>query len=237
MRKFGLRVSGGLSLLSFLALNGPASAAVTVKPIGSRTMLRTTENPAQKLESLVVDVNGERRRIEPGSGLTVVSGDLVTVVEAWLVDKSRPIALVDVVGFRSRGRANTQDERGIVIDSGRDFEPRQSEGGRGVEYFIRASGSGVLYGEARLKIESPKLISFEVEVNGKRQTLTDGDKIHLSPQDGIKVLSIQTNIRGNENVRYDLRESRDASGRLVKELRFKRGEAIFAKIPVEWLGS
>jgi hypothetical protein len=237
MKDLSLNPKNMAYFFAFSVLGVLLISSAVVKPAGSKSVLRTTDNPALKLESLVVDVNGERRRVEPAAGITVVRGDLVTVIEAWLVDKSKPVAQVDIAGFKSRSQRNLTDERGIVIDTARDLEPRQSEGGLGAEYLIRASGSGVFFGETKIKIENPKLVSFEIEVNGKRQVLTDGARIRLSPQDGIKVISIQTNVRGNENVRYDLNQSKDPSGRAVRELRFKRGEFIFAKIPVDWLGS
>ncbi len=214
-----------------------ASAAVALRPMGGASLLRQVDNPASRLESLVVEVNGERRRVEPATGLTVVRGDLVTIVEAWLVDKSKLAPVVDISGFTSRLKRNGQDDRGKVVDTNRDFDPRQSEGGRGDRYAIRVIGSGVLYGETFLTIEAPALISFEVEVNGERRKLTPGDKLALSPRDGIRVIDIRTNVRGNENVRHNMSKIRNPDGTFAREIRFTRGEAVFARIPIDWQGS
>jgi hypothetical protein len=214
-----------------------ASAAVALRPMGGTSMLRQVDNPASRLESLVVEVNGERRRVEPASGFTVVRGDLVTVVEAWLVDKSKQAPIVDIAGFTTRLKRSGQDDRGKVVDTNRDFDPRQSEDGKGDRYAIRVIGSGVLYGETFLTIEEPALISFEVEVNGERRKLTPGDKLALSARDGIRVIDIRTNVRGNENVRHDLAKKRNRDGTVTREIRFTRGEAVFARIPIDWQGS
>jgi hypothetical protein len=82
----------------------------------------------------------------------------------------------------------------------------------------------------------PTLLSFEVEVNGQRQKLTVGDKLSLGSHDGIRVTNIQTNIRGNENVAHELASKRLSSGRFQKEIRFTRGDLVFARIPIEWQG-
>ena len=220
-----------------LMFDVPVSAAVALRPMGGASLLRQVDNPASRLESLVVEVNGERRRVEPAGGLTVVRGDLVTIVEAWLVDKSKLAPIVDIAGYTSRLKRSGQDDRGKVVDTNRDFDPRQSLDGNGGRYAIRVSGSGVLYGETFLTIAAPELFSFEVEVNGERRKLTPGDKLALSPKDGIRVIDIRTNVRGNENVRHDLAKKKNPDGTITREIRFTRGEAVFARIPIDWQGS
>lgn len=207
------------------------------KSAGDRLSQRSSPRKTPRLESLLVDVNGERRRVEPMDGFAVVRGDLLTIIDAWFVDRAKAQLKVDIVGLLNKGGKNGLNEVGRVIDTGRDFDPRLSENGRGERYKIRVFAAGVLHGEATLIIERPRLISFDVAVNGERQTIREGEKLSLSAHDGVRVLEIRTNIRGNENVRHDLSTDKGADGRLKREIRFKRGGAIFAKIPIEWRGS
>ena len=215
----------------------PVCAAVALRPMTGNSLLRKVDNPASRLESLVVEVNGERRRVEPETGLTVVRGDLVTIVDAWLVDKSKIAPIVDIAGFTPRAKRNGQDDRGRVVDTSRDFDPRHSEDGRGDRYSIQVIGSGVLYGETFLKIEAPALISFDVEVNGERRRLSPGDTLSLSAHDGIRVVEVRTNVRGNENIRHEMLKKKNGKGTFTREIRFTRGEAVFARIPIDWQGS
>jgi hypothetical protein len=53
----------------------------------------------------------------------------------------------------------------------------------------------------------------------------------MGPSDVIRVIDVRTNVRGNENVKYDKLYSRS-----VKEIRFSRGGRVFARIPIEWQG-
>jgi hypothetical protein len=59
----------------------------------------------------------------------------------------------------------------------------------------------------------------------------------LAASDQVRVLEVRTNVRGNENVKYDLVTKDWADGRPRKELRFSRGDIVFARIPIDWKGS
>jgi hypothetical protein len=213
-----------------------ANRAERAAPIrqGGRIGIRKSVSPSLRLESMVVEVNGERRRVDPAVGFSVVRGDLVTVIDGWLLDKSKVVPLIDIVGFASKLKTLAQGDRGKVINTGRDLDVKQSIGGKGVSYEILALGSGVEYGSVTMSIEAPTLLSFEVEVNGEHRKLGAGDQLSLGPHDGIRVTDIRTNIRGNENVSHELGSVPGKKGRVIKEIRFARGDLVFARIPIQW---
>lgn len=212
------------------------SGAERAAPIrqGGRIGIRKSVSPSLRLESMVVEVNGERRRVDPAVGFSVVRGDLVTVIDGWLLDKSKVVPLIDVVGFASKLKTSAQGDRGKIINTGRDLNAKESIGGKGMRYEILALGSGVEYGSVTMSIEAPTLFSFEVEVNGERRKLGAGDQLSLGPHDGIRVTDIRTNIRGNENVSHELGSVPGKRGRVSKEIRFARGDLVFARIPIQW---
>lgn len=189
------------------------------------------KDPAKQLESLVVEVNGERRIVDPKVGIEVVSGDLFTIVEAYLVDKAAAVKTVDLIGFRSRVTGHSHDDRGRVIDTGRNLSKKRSLSGDGAKYRIEAFGPEGLYGVTVLNIREPELLSFDVEINGKLEKILPGQSLKLRSSDTIRIVDVRTNVRGNENVKYDAKV-----GRRSKEIRFSRGDKIFARISIDWQG-
>lgn len=204
------------------------SVALAVEP--TEAAVRSAEEIANQLDSLVLDVNGERKRVEAGSSVDVVFGDLLTIVEASLADKSAPVEVVDLVGFKSTKSKHSRDDRGWVIDTGRHLSKKRSVTGDGKQYKIQVSGRRGLSGEVMLNVLDPELVSISLEVNGSIRKVHPGDVLRLSAKDMIRVVEVRTNVRGNENVKYD-----QIAKKGHKELRFSRGGRIFARIPIEWL--
>jgi len=191
---------------------------------------RLVKDPNGRLESLVVEVNGERRIVYPKAGLDLVRGDLLTMVGAYLVDKSRLVRRVDLIGYRSRVSENAEDDLGRVIDTGRSLSKRRSRDSRGDEYRIEAFSDEGLSGGMILRLRDPELLSFEIEINGVVKKLSGNEPLWLKPADKVRVVDIRTNVRGNENITYD----RLSSGQ-SREIRFSRGGRVFARIPIKWL--
>jgi hypothetical protein len=192
---------------------------------------RLVKDPARRLESLVVEVNGERRIVYPRVGLDLVRGDLLTIVDAYLVDKSRVVRRVDLIGYRSRIGENSEDDLGRVIDTGRSLSKRRSRDSRGDEYRIEAYSDEGLSGSTILRLRDPELLSFEIEINGVLRKMSGNEPLRIRSTDKVRVVDIRTNVRGNENITYD----RLSSGQ-SREIRFSRSGRVFARIPVKWLG-
>ena len=218
------------ALLSSVFGGGFATNGSEVKASGSTgTPVKTSDRPENRLDSLVVDINGERKKVDAGGSLDVVYGDLVTIVEATLLDKSAKVDVVDLVGFRGGNSKASGDDRGWVIDTGRHLSKKRSVAGDGRQYKIQVSGQGGISGEVVLNVLEPELISIELDVNGSVRKIHPGDVLRLSSKDMVRVVEIRTNVRGNENVKYD-KTAKNGN----KELRFSRGGRIFARIPIEW---
>jgi len=188
------------------------------------------------IDSLVVEVNGERRRVEPMSGLYLVRGDLLTIIDVALKDGSGSLPVVDVIGFRAKS-ARSKDDRGQVIDTARNLSRFGSLDGQGGRYRIRVSDANVVRGEVIMTIEEPRLISMEIEINGQRRTFGPDDRLSISGKDSIQILDLRTNVRGNENVKYEISNNKPSANRSKKELRFSRDGRVFARVPIEWRGS
>jgi hypothetical protein len=195
-----------------------------------------TKNNRKRLESLIVDVNGERRRVSPEEGFSVVRGDLLTFVEAITIPASDSKYSVNLKGFNDSESASAND-LGIVIDTAGDLHGGSLLKGGARRFAIQISGPGVLQSEVFVTIEEPQLQSFDIEVNGQRRRISNQDRLKLNPTDSIRVLDVRTNVRGNENVQHDLVIKDWAGGRPRKEIRFFRGNKVFARVPIDWKGS
>jgi hypothetical protein len=197
-----------------------------------------------RVESIIVDVNGERRRIDLSEGLTVVRGDLVTFIDVLLMAQSPGATTGDtkhqpslvVSGYKGAHSPPTADALGHVIDTARDFDSQSDLARSGDQYTIRVRDKGVTCGETVMRVEPPRLLSFDIAINGERKSVRAGDALSLRSKDAIRVVEIKTNIRGNENVQHDLLTVRGSDGRLKREIRFKRGATVFARVPIEWRG-
>ncbi len=224
-----LALVGGLTLQAF---GGELQSAQRMTAqLDAEAKLHLAQDPSKRLDSLVVEVNGERRIVNPEAGLDLVAGDLLTIVDAFHVDKSYPVKSVDLVGYRSRLSDTSGDDRGRVIDTGRHLSKKRSRGGEGHQYRIDVASSGGLSGVTFLNIQEPELLAFEIEVNGKVRKLSANESLLISPTDALRVVDVRTNVRGNENVKYN-----KPSSRSIKEIRFSRGGRVFARIPIEWQG-
>jgi hypothetical protein len=121
------------------------------------------------------------------------------------------------------------DDRGWVIDTGRHLSKKRSVAGDGRQYRIKVYGHDGLNGEVMLNVLDPELVSVSLEVNGSRRQVQSGDVLRLRAKDLVRVVEVRTNVRGNENVKYD-----KIAQKGTEELRFSRGGRIFARIPIEW---
>jgi len=225
----------GITYMAFtagtFAANEVGKDATVASPAMETGGSELVVDPTKRLESLVIEVNGERRIVDPTKGIDVVLGDLLTIVEAYLVSKNTSVKTVDLVGFRSRVNGHSHDDRGRVIDTGRNLSKKRSISGDGLKYRIEASGPEGIYGVTVLNVLNPELLSLDVEINGKLKKILPDQTLQLSHSDLIRIVDVRTNVRGNENVKYD-----GVIKKHTKELRFSRGDKIFARIPIDWQG-
>ena len=200
---------------------------------------KASQSPAKSLrkqvESLVVDVNGERRRITPEDGLDIVRGDLVTFVDVISIPAGDTKFALDLIGFND-GSSGSGNDIEKVIDTADLQRGKMLKGGKS-RFNIRVSAHGAVSSGFFMTMAEPELRSFEIEVNAQRFRKTSTDRLALAASDQVRVLEVRTNVRGNENVKYDLVTKDWADGRPRKELRFSRGDIVFARIPIDWKGS
>lgn len=194
----------------------------------------TPVQPGVGLDRVAIDVNSERILVEAGQTVDVVKGDLLTVIDAWAKDKETKIEAVDFVGFAAQRSNKGRDDRGFIINTNSDLKPQFARGQDKSTFEIQVRANNAVIGAISVHVVEPRLERVELTINGKAQELRNGDTLKLRATDKIAVRHVMTNIRGNENVRHELRSVNAEKGKPAKELIFARGDHVFGRIPLQW---
>jgi len=223
--QFFSRVFSCTAAQLLLALGLAFAAAGWVRPaLPTRSQATHTYN--QKLDYLVVTVNSESHIVADGDELAVVRGDQVTVKSCALRDHLTKAREVNVVGLPGHGG----QDLGRSFDTAR-LEQRYSEDGKGEVYAILAESRNVLHGRVYLRLVTPVLRYAEVEINGKKQVVRDGEPLTVKATDQIKVARVVTNVAKEDGVLFQIVDAPDGNG--TYEIRFVRSDQVFARIPLK----
>lgn len=232
-------LSSSLSLRGRSLVRGLAGLAVISALSGwtrpeSPTSVPYVKDRADRLDYVLVTVNGKPRMVKAGDELAVVRGDKLQVKEAALYGRGA-IREVNVIGYQ---RAGTNDDRGATFST-KDLVARWSEGEGGAVYAVAAAGRKLLHGVVYLRVIEPVLRYAEVSINGKKRVLRDGEPLRASAKDLVKVERVETNLEAAGDVVFQIvpaasdgAASKDAGRPGLYEIRFLRGEQAFARIPL-----
>lgn len=183
---------------------------------------------AQRLDYVVIAVNGKPRLVRAGDELAVVRGDQIVVQDGALADKQKPKEL-DVIGWKAK-RALNNDDRGQAIDTA-DLALKYSEHEKGELWAVLAQSRKTLHGAVYLKVIDPVLRYAEISVNGARRVLRDGEPLAVKGSDQVKVEKVATNLESTDGVVFQI-VGDPARGGDAYEIRFLRSGLAFARIPL-----
>ena len=206
-----------------------------VRPELPRALLAVTP-AANRLDELVVVVNGEARVVPRDRELIVLAGDRLEIRQASV---SPPVPKnsikINVYGLIGYPAGNTDD-------GGREFSTEElkvkfSEAGKGEVFAVGVSAKGHPAGLVFIRLVPPELEFAELTINGERKVVRAGDILHLKHSDQLKVERVLTNVPGNVGVLVQMVQG-DAN---VKDgsdvaMRFIRGGRVFASIPLKVSG-
>jgi hypothetical protein len=197
----------------------------------TRPQLPTRAKPpaadGQRLEYVLIAVNGSPHLVAAGTELTVIRGDVVTVQDAALSDRGLKVRGVHVVGFK--GPNPRGDDRGTPFST-EDLLAKYSENKRGDLYAVLALSRSTLHGVVYLRLIEPILRYAEVSINGQTRVLRDGEPLAVKATDQVKVERVVTNLESTDGVLFQIATG-DAPGSYA--IRFSRGGAPFAQIPLK----
>ncbi len=154
----------------------------------------------------LVDVDGQRRVIASGQKLRLVRGDRLKLVEL-LSNLPNPSAIqVNFKGFVPRNAPNQGEDRGRVIDTGRDLMRRYSRCPAGTPkghecYRVVATHRRQPIGSMMVEI-APARLQYLVLRRGVGQPLVynHGDTIKAGVNERLEIVDIKTNVSHPEEL-------------------------------------
>jgi hypothetical protein len=197
-----------------------------VRPALPKGAPKATAEAGEKLDYVIVEVNGQPRLVKANGELPVLRGDRLRIKEAALVDKRVQPKEVNLVGYQSpKG-----DDRGHDFTT-MDLRARHSEDGKGDVFAVVVQSKKELHGAVYIRLMNPVLRYAEVSINGNNKVLRDGEAIEVKSTDLVKVERVVTNLDKNDDVLFQIAPVDPANTRY--EIRFQRGGTDFARIPLK----
>ena len=198
-----------------------------------RPAVPTSAKPAaafgQRLDYVIVAVNGEPHLVHDGEELAVVRGDMLVVRDAVLHDPKAAPRSVRLVGARHGPKG---DDRGLPFTT-EQLRAKDSEDKKGETFAVLALTRGTLHGAVFVRVVEPELRYAEILVNGRARVLRDGEPLTVKATDQVKVQKVVTNLQSTDGVLFRIDRSTDKSAPDDYRILFTRAGVPFATIPLK----
>jgi hypothetical protein len=151
-------------------------------------------------------INGKEHLFTNQDHVQLVRGDRFELVDVTtnLADPSEIV--VNFKGFVGDRKNNTGEDRGYVINTGRDLWKRYSLAGDGRKYQVVVTRDDTALGRLFVELTEPVFNYIVLQVNHDvKRCLFPGDSLTIHPEDDINVLDIKTNIPTNAGVQAFLK--------------------------------
>jgi len=194
---------------------------------------RTADSNILKMDIVphfVIEVNKRGRILKSGETLHVVRGDVLRILDILPESlASRPGICVNFKGFVGDWKNNTGEDRGYMIDTGRDLMDRYSLYGQRRVYSVIVSNKKGIFGKMLVKISEPSLEFLILKVNDTTYALKNRETILATPDDYLAVVGVKSNVEeekeinvgahGNRLLLGKAKKIRDIAGRTGNTLR------------------
>jgi len=169
-------------------------AQIPMRITKDRTVSLESPNPPS-VDYFIIEVNRKRRLLKNGETLGVVRGDLIKIIDIFPENLARQQDLcVNFKGFVGNWKNNTGEDRGYLVNTGKDLLDRYSLHGQRKVYRIIASRGKEILGEMLIKITEPSLVYLVLKLNNQTYALKDRETICASLDDYLTVEAIKSNI-------------------------------------------
>ncbi|MBU0994718.1 MAG: hypothetical protein KJ737_19665 [Proteobacteria bacterium] len=174
----------------YIALTGKSGSS-------SNTPLSTIKSSSAGPQYLLfkVKVNQEEIIVKNYSHITIVEGDLFEIVDV-LSGFSDPSALqVNFKGYVADEGYNQGEDRGFVIDTGKDLWERYSIDGKGKTYQTIVTLNDEIVGKLFIDLEKPSLNYILVKMGDEKVYVSPGETIDIDRKKTFKIVDIITDIK------------------------------------------
>ena len=177
-------------------------AEIPVRITGKRPLEeRKADGGPGRVAYFVIETKGHRLLVANGETLQVVRGDKLKIAEILPSIGGLPPVKVNFKGFVPDWSNNTGEDRGYVVDTGKDLIERHSLNKKGNSYEIVASRDEETLGRMVVSLTPPKMEYLVLRINGQRHiVLRPEDEVSLSPDDRISFEEIHTNLHSKEGI-------------------------------------
>jgi len=173
---------------------GEITVTVTDETVSETTGL-VRVYPPMRLEKVEIAVAGKKYALGCDETLTVVRGDTIILTDAVTSDPSFTDFRINFYGFIGNKNRNDAEDRGYVINTGKNLMPRFSIDGTGNIYRIEALHGSAVIGNVFLKIIDPEVHYVIVEhPDGTKHALTPGTTMTCDLTDSLRLLSVISNV-------------------------------------------
>ena len=182
-----------------------------------------------KLEYFVVETKGHRILLSNGETLDLVKGDKMKIVDIIPSFPDVPEITVNFKGFVGDWKNNTGEDRGYVVDTGKDLIKRYSLRKKGELYTIIASKGDNILGRMKIRLTPPRMDYLVLKINDSKHIyLRPEEVVSLSKKDKICVQEVKTNLYNKTDIHLSINGHKIKPGE-IRELRELCGTSAYLK--------
>jgi hypothetical protein len=172
-------------------------AGIPVEISQSRARAVQRKDVQPRVNYFCVRVNDKAVVVETGERLTVMKGDLITIMEPGTnLDPDDQHAMkVDLRGFRSDSASDPDDDRGHCIDTSLDLQEKFGRVDGGARLFpLQAKLHNEIVGESFIAVTEPKLEYLVLKRSeGLPFVAYAGDRLELPGSGMVTIVDMKTN--------------------------------------------
>lgn len=149
-----------------------------------------------------IRINGEERIFQSNEHVKIIQGDRFEIVDviSGIADSSDLV--VNFKGYVGDRQNNTGEDRGYVIDTGRDLWKRYSLNKKGEAYQLVVTNRGNAVAKLFVDLEAPALKYIVLKTkDDNMQCFKPGDTASVSIRGPLKLIDINTNVDRNLGVK------------------------------------
>lgn len=146
-------------------------------------------------------VNGAERIDESGSRIKLIKGDELEIIDILSGRRDHSNLVVNFKGYICNSRNNTGEDRGYVINTGKDLLSRYSLDKKGNSYQIVVSNKNGAVGNLFVDLSDPYLKYVIIKTGeGGPGCFYPGETVDVEKGKTLKLVDINTNVEGNSGV-------------------------------------